>query len=49
MKITLTTLFLFFAMYSIVGAASDDDASTRKNLSHCFIVLIIAIVTIYLL
>lgn len=42
----LTILFSIFAIYSLWGASSDDDASTRKNLTYCFIASILAIVTI---
>lgn len=42
----LTILFSIFAIFSLWGAASDDDASTRKNLAYCFIVSILAIVAI---
>ena len=42
----LTILFSLFAIFSLWGASSDDDASTRKNLTYCFIISILAIVTI---
>ena len=44
MKIALTILFGLFAAYSLVGAASDEKADTRKNMTYCSIILIIAIV-----
>ena len=46
MKIALTILFSLFAIHSLLDASSDDDASTRKNLAYCFIITILAIVTI---
>lgn len=42
----LTILFSIFAIFSLWDASSDDDASTRKNLAYCFIITILAIVTI---
>ena len=41
----LTILFSIFAIFSLWGAVSDSDASTRKNLTYCFIISVLAIVS----
>ena len=42
----LIILLSLFASFSLWGASSDDDASTRKNLAYCFIISVLAIVAI---
>ena len=44
MKIALTIIFVLFTGYSLLGAASDEKADTRKNLTYCSIMSMIAIV-----
>ena len=42
----LTILLSIFAIFSLWGAAADDDADTRKNMAYCFITSVFAIVAI---
>ena len=40
----LTILLSIFAIFSLWGVVADDDEDTRKNMTYCFIVSVLAII-----